>query len=353
MKALVLSGGIGTRLRPLTHTIPKQLVPIANTPVLFLCLQAIRAARIEEVGIVVGDHADQIRAAVGGGAAFGQRITYIEQELPLGLAHCVQIAGDYLGSDDFLMFLGDNVFVQGIAAQAAAFRAAKDDAHLLLSQVGRPSEYGIAITDAAGRVRAIEEKPVRPRGDHAVTGAYFFRPVIHEAVRRIKPSDRGELEITDAIQWLIEQGAEVRAQVYSGDWKDTGRVDDLLDCNRLLLEETAPHVDGEIDARTEIIGPVAIEAGARVLASRVHGPVVIGAGTVVTNSDIGQWTALGRSCAVTDAGVADSIVLDGSSISGIQAISRSVLGRYSHVTAGNGARHGIVIGDDSHVVITT
>ena len=222
MKALVLSGGAGTRLRPITHTSAKQLVPVANKPVLFYGLEAIRDAGITDVGIIVGDTRAEIEAAVGDGSALGIKATYIPQEAPLGLAHCVLIAREFLGDDDFVMYLGDNFIIGGITDLVDEFKRGGADAQILLTRVDNPQQFGIAELDAEGRVVRLVEKPAEPRSDLALVGVYMFAPTIHEAVAAIKPSHRGELEITDAIQWLVDSGKDVRPHLVTGYWKDTG-----------------------------------------------------------------------------------------------------------------------------------
>jgi glucose-1-phosphate thymidylyltransferase len=236
MKALVLSGGAGTRLRPITHTSAKQLLPVANKPVLFYGLEAIRDAGITEVGLVVGDTADAIKDAVGDGSAFGLTTTYIRQTAPLGLAHAVLVARDFLGDDDFVMYLGDNFIVGGITPLVKEFRAQGPDAQIMLTQVPDPREFGVAELDGTGQVIGLEEKPQQPKSDLALVGVYIFSPSVHEAVRNLQPSWRGELEITEAIQWLIDHGQAVRSSVISGYWKDTGNVADMLEVNRLVRQ---------------------------------------------------------------------------------------------------------------------
>lgn len=261
MKALVLSGGAGTRLRPITHTSAKQLVPVANKPVLFYGLESIAAAGITDVGVIVGDTAAEIQDAVGDGSKFGLEITYIPQERPLGLAHAVLIARDYLGDDDFVMYLGDNFIVGGIADLVEEFRGNRPDAQILLTQVQDPRSFGVAELDDAGQVVGLEEKPERPKSDLALVGVYLFTPVIHDAVRSITPSWRGELEITHAIQHLIDSRADVRCTVIKGYWKDTGNVADMLEVNRTVLEGLTRRIDGEIDEASEAVGRVVVEEG--------------------------------------------------------------------------------------------
>ncbi|WDV55956.1 glucose-1-phosphate thymidylyltransferase [Streptomyces coeruleorubidus] len=353
MKALVLCGGAGTRLRPITHTSAKQLVPVANKPVLFYGLEAIAAAGIRQTGIIVGDTAPEIRAAVGDGSRFGLDVTYLPQEAPLGLAHAVLIARDFLGDDDFVMYLGDNFIVGGISGVVDDFRRERPDARILLTHVGEPTAFGIAELDAAGQVVGLEEKPRQPRSDLALVGVYLFTTAVHEAVRAIRPSRRGELEITDAIQWLIDAGRDVRATTISGYWKDTGNVTDMLEVNRSVLESVEPWTGGSVDAASEIIGRVRIEDGAKVFGSRVVGPAVIGAGTVITDSYVGPFTSIAEDCRIEDSEIEYSIVLGRATVSGTRRVEVSLIGHDVEVTPAprTPAVHRLVLGDHSQVQI--
>ncbi|MFI7007330.1 glucose-1-phosphate thymidylyltransferase [Streptomyces sp. NPDC050145] len=355
MKALVLSGGAGTRLRPITYTSAKQLVPVANKPVLFYGLEAIAEAGVTDVGIIVGDTAQEIREAVGDGSKQGVDVTYIPQEAPLGLAHAVLIARDFLGDDPFVMFLGDNFIVGGISGLVDAFRADRPDARILLTRVPDPTAFGVAELDGAGRVVGLEEKPARPKSDLALVGVYLFSPLIHEAVRSISPSRRGELEITDAIQWLIDQGRDVRSTTISGYWKDTGNVTDMLEVNRTVLETLTPGIEGSVDEASEVIGRVRIDAGTRVTASRIVGPAVIGSGTVISNSYIGPFTSIAEDCRVEDSEIEYSIVLRGASLVGVRRIEASLIGHDVEVTPAprHPAAHRLVLGDHSKVQIAS
>ncbi|WP_328364525.1 glucose-1-phosphate thymidylyltransferase [Streptomyces sp. NBC_00445] len=355
MKALVLSGGAGTRLRPITHTSAKQLVPVANKPVLFYGLEAIADAGISEVGIVVGDTADEIREAVGDGSRLGIKVTYIPQEAPLGLAHAVLIAREFLGDDDFVMYLGDNFIVGGITGLVEGFRAERPDAQILLTKVPNPTSFGVAELDGEGRVVGLEEKPKQPKSDLALVGVYLFTPAIHEAVRSIEPSWRGELEITHAIQWLIDEKRDVRSTTISGYWKDTGNVTDMLEVNRSVLETVAPLNEGVVDADSEIIGRVRIEAGARVEGSRIVGPAIIGAGSVVEDAYIGPFTSVSEDCRIKDSEIEYSIVLRGSSVIGVRRVEASLIGRDVEVTPAprNPSAHRLVLGDHSKVQISS
>jgi glucose-1-phosphate thymidylyltransferase len=355
VKALVLSGGAGTRLRPITHTSAKQLVPVANKPVLFYGLEAIADAGISEVGIVVGDTADEIREAVGDGSRLGIKVTYIPQEAPLGLAHAVLIAREFLGDDDFVMYLGDNFIVGGITGLVEEFRAERPDAQILLTRVPNPTAFGVAELDGEGRVVGLEEKPKQPKSDLALVGVYLFTPAIHEAVRSIEPSWRGELEITHAIQWLIDEKRDVRSTTISGYWKDTGNVTDMLEVNRSVLETLPPLNEGVVDADSEIIGRVRIEAGARVEGSRIVGPAIIGAGSVVEDAYIGPFTSVSENCRIKDSEIEYSIVLRGSSVIGVRRVEASLIGRDVEVTPAprNPSAHRLVLGDHSKVQISS
>ncbi|MGA5895549.1 glucose-1-phosphate thymidylyltransferase [Streptomyces venetus] len=355
MKALVLSGGAGTRLRPITHTSAKQLVPVANKPVLFYGLESIAEAGITDVGMIVGDTAAEIEEAVGDGSKFGLDITYIPQERPLGLAHAVLIARDYLGDDDFVMYLGDNFIVGGISGLVEEFRDNRPDAQILLTRVADPRAFGVAELDPSGQVVGLEEKPDQPKSDLALVGVYLFTPLIHEAVRAIEPSWRGELEITHAIQHLIDSRADVRSTVIEGYWKDTGNVGDMLEVNRTVLEAMERRIDGEVDDASQTIGRVVVEEGARIVDSRVVGPVVIASGTVISNSYIGPFTSIAENCRITDSELEFSIVLRDSSILGVGRIESSLIGRHVEVTPAPSvpSAHRLVLGDHSKVQITS
>ncbi|GAA0351075.1 glucose-1-phosphate thymidylyltransferase [Actinoallomurus spadix] len=351
MKALVLTGGRGTRLRPLTHTSAKQLVPVANRPVLFYGLEAIRDAGITEVGIVTGDTGAEVRAAVGDGSRFGFHATYIPQEAPLGLAHCVLIARDFLGDEDFVLYLGDNLLIGGIKDLLTGFQDSGHAARLLLSKVAEPQFYGVAELDRDGAIASLQEKPQVPRSDLAIVGVYAFSPVVHEAVRAIRPSARGELEITDAIQWLIDRGHRVDPHIVSGYWKDTGRLQDILECNRILLEEIETDVRGVVAGYSEIGGRVVVHPDAVIEDSVLRGPVIIGAGTKIVRSYVGPFTSVAESCVIEDAEIEYSIVLGGSTIEGVPRIEYSLIGRDVEVTRAVHLpnAHRLMVGDHSKV----
>ncbi|MFJ5233543.1 glucose-1-phosphate thymidylyltransferase [Kitasatospora sp. NPDC088391] len=353
MKALVLSGGSGTRLRPFTYSMPKQLIPIANRPVLEHVLENIREIGVTEIGVIVGERRPEIEAVLGDGSRLGVRITYLHQEQPLGLAHTVTVAREFLGDEDFVMYLGDNMLPNGIAEIAEEFRAGRPAAQVVVHKVDDPRAFGVAEVGPDGAVQRLVEKPQQPRSDLALIGVYFFTPEIHLAVDSIEPSPRGELEITDAIQWLVTAGAPVRASEYRGYWKDTGRVDDVLDCNRELLEGLRRSVAGEVDADSELIGEVLVEPGAKVIRSRIEGPAVVGAGSVVEDSHIGPHTSIGKDCVLRDTHVSYSIALDGASVRGVTGIHGSLIGRSAAVTSVHSAmrHHRLVVGDHTQVEV--
>ena len=337
MKALILAGGAGTRLRPITHTSAKQLVPVANKPILFYGIEAMVAAGIIEIGVIVGDTRAEVMAALGDGSTWGARITFIAQDAPLGLAHCVLIAADFLGDDDFVMYLGDNLLEQDLGAFVSAFEAARrtaepPTAQILLKRVPDPHRFGIAELDASGNVIRLVEKPEHPPSDLALVGVYLFDRTILDAVRAIEPSPRGELEITDAIQWLVDQGRIVRQEELTGWWIDTGKLTPLLEANRLLLERIETRLDGSVDAASVIDGRVVVEAGATIIDSTLRGPLVIGAGTVVERSFIGPFSAIGNHCVVRHSEVEHSVVMDGSSIIEIQRLEDSLIGKEAVVS---------------------
>jgi glucose-1-phosphate thymidylyltransferase len=339
VKGLILAGGAGTRLRPITHTSAKQLVPVANKPILFYGIEDMAAAGITDVGIIVGDTRDEIIAAVGDGASFGVRVTYIPQDAPLGLAHCVLIARDFLANDDFVMYLGDNMLQQGLKGFVEEFESARTNApgdapvaQILLAHVDDPRQFGVAQVGTDGGVVRLVEKPAEPPSDLALVGVYLFDRHIHDAVRAIAPSARGELEITDAIQWLIEQGHVVRHQVLDGWWIDTGKKDPLLESNRLILELLEPRCAGFVDQDSILEGRIVIEEGAQVLKSRVRGPAIIGARTIVERSFVGAFTSIAADCEIRDSEVDHSVVLEHSKIVGIIGVTDSLIGRQVEVT---------------------
>src|SRR4051794_1901194 len=353
LKGLILSGGKGTRLRPITHTSAKQLVPVANKPVLFYGIEAMAEAGIGEVGIIIApETGDEIRDAAGDGSAFGVRITYIVQDEPAGLAHAVLTAEPFLGADPFVMYLGDNLLQGGMTDLVEAFRSNEPDALILLTPVPDPEHYGVAELQD-GRVVRLAEKPPEPKTDLALVGVYMFTPAIHDAARAIRPSARGELEITDAIQHLVDRGDRVEPHIVRGWWKDTGRLEDMLEANRLILDTIDGRIDGElVDSRCD--GRVVVEAGARLERTTVRGPAIIGAGATLTDCYIGPYTAIGENCTIQDAEVEHSILLQGSSVTGLDGrMESSLLGR--NVTIARGATqpraYRFMVGDNSEIGI--
>ncbi|HHN93663.1 MAG TPA: glucose-1-phosphate thymidylyltransferase [Anaerolineae bacterium] len=329
MKGLILSGGKGTRLYPLTFTSAKQLIPVANKPVLFRVIESIRDAGITEIGIVVGDTAPDIKAAVGRGGRWGVKITYIHQEQPLGLAHAVKVSRDFLGEDRFVMFLGDNVIQGGISPLIEQFAASDWNSQIVLTRVSHPEQYGVAELDDEGRIVRLIEKPKHPPSDLALVGIYMFDHNIHTAVDNITPSWRGELEITDAIQWLVENGYQVYPYIHRGWWIDTGRPGDMLEANGLVLEELEPFVAGYVDRDSEVDGRVTVEKGAEIINSVIRGPTIIGERTRIVNSYVGPFTSIYHDVLIENSEIERAIVLEHSEIRDIPArIQDSVIGRH-------------------------
>lgn len=353
MKGLILSGGKGTRLRPITYTSAKQLVPVANKPVLFRVIEAIKQAGISDIGIVVGDTAPEIKAAVGDGARWGVEITYIPQEAPLGLAHAVKISQHFLTNDRFVMFLGDNVIEGGISPLIRQFGQSDWHAQVVLTEVPNPQQFGVAQLED-GRIVRLIEKPRDPPSNLALVGIYMFDPNIFEAVNAIAPSWRGELEITDAIQWLVENGYTVYPYVHKGWWIDTGKMEDMLDANRLVLEELEPYLAGYVDRDSKLVGKVTLETGAEIINSVIRGPAIIGQETRIVNSYIGPFTSIYHHCLVQDSEVEHSIVLEHSKILDIpQRIENSLIGRNVEITRSplKPRAHKLILGDNSRVGI--
>lgn len=347
LKGLILSGGKGTRLQPITHTSAKQLVPVANKPVLFYGIEAMVAAGVEEIGIIIApETGDEIRSVAGDGSKFGAKITYILQDAPEGLAHAVLTAEEFLGDSPFVMYLGDNLLRDGIVSLADRFRESNPDALILLTRVPDPEHYGVAELDD-GKVVALAEKPAEPRTDLALVGVYMFTPAIFEAARSIEKSARGELEITDAIQHLVDTGKNVEPHLVDGWWKDTGRLEDMLQANRLVLEDIAPSSEGEL-IDTQLEGRVAIEPGARLERCVVRGPAVIAAGARLTDAYIGPYTSIDRDVTIERSEVEYSIVLEGSRIADLGArLEASLIGKHSQVvrTEGMPKTYRLLVGD--------
>ncbi len=353
MKGLVLAGGAGTRLRPITYTSAKQLVPVANKPILFYGLEQLREAGVTDIGIIVGDTHAEIEQAVGDGAEFGLQVTYLRQDQPLGLAHAVLIAADFLGDSDFVMFLGDNLIEGGIGHMVEAFRTDAPAAQLLLKQVTDPERFGVAELGPDGRILRLVEKPKDPPSDLALVGVYLFTSAIIDAARRIEPSWRGELEITDAIQRLIEDGAPVRASHVEGWWLDTGKKDELLEANRIVLGTVERRIDGKVDARSELVGNVVIEAGAEVRGSTLRGPCVIGEDARIVDSFVGPFTSIGPDCLVERSELEFSVLLRGCHVRDISRLEGSLLGREVSVSPTDRRPYAyrLMLGDHSQVEI--
>lgn len=364
MKGLILSGGAGTRLRPITHTSAKQLVPVANKPVLFYGIEALVSAGVKEIGIIIApETGDEIRDSVGDGSRFGAEITYIVQDEPAGLAHAVLTAEPYLGDSPFVMYLGDNLLRDGIKPLVDSFRADPCDASILLTPVSDPSSYGVAALDGE-RVVKLVEKPKDPPSNMALVGVYLFTPLIHDAARRLKPSWRGELEITEAIQLLIDDGCGVRSEVVRGWWKDTGQLADMLEANRLVLEDlegnvpTGPEgrengIPGVTDSRLE--GRVQLGEGPKITGSVIRGPVVIGDRAQIENAYIGPYTSLGDDVVVRGSEVEHSIILAGSVVEDLHArMEASLLGRNVRLRRSEGPPKALrmIVGDSAEIEIT-
>jgi glucose-1-phosphate thymidylyltransferase len=352
LKGLILSGGAGTRLRPITHTSAKQLVPVANKPVLFYGIEALVDAGVEEIGIIIApETGDEIREAAGDGSAFGTKITYIVQDKPAGLAHAVLTAEEFLGDSPFVMYLGDNLLRDGLRGLVSTFREDGPDALILLTPVDDPEHYGVAELDGDRIVRLIE-KPRDPPSNLALVGVYLFSPAIFEAARALEPSWRGEYEITEAIQSLIEDDHRVPSEIVTGWWKDTGQLADMLEANRLVLEEVEARLDGEIDDGSRVEGRVVIEAGAKIENSVVRGPAVIGAGASIENAYIGPYTSIGDEVLIRRAEVEHSIVLAGSVVEDLGTrMEASLLGRNVKLTRSNGMPKTLqlLVGDNSEI----
>jgi glucose-1-phosphate thymidylyltransferase len=353
LKGLILSGGAGTRLRPITHTSAKQLVPVANKPVLFYGIDALVEAGITEIGIVIApETGDEIRAAVGDGSQFGAAVTYLPQAEPLGLAHAVLIAEDFIGDSPFVMYLGDNLLRDGITDLVEAFRSSGPDALILLTSVPDPWHYGVAELNGSEIVRLVE-KPKDPPSDLALVGVYMFTRSIFDAARAIEPSARGELEITDAIQHLIDGRQRVESHHVAGWWKDTGQLADMLEANRLVLEDGTRRIDGElIDSKVE--GRVVIEPGARLERAVVRGPAIIGSGARITDAYVGPYSSIGEGVTVERCEIEHSILLAGASVVGLESrMEASLLGRNVKLTRGDAVPKTLrmIVGDNSEITI--
>ena len=353
LKGLILSGGRGTRLRPITYTSAKQLVPVANKPVLFYGIEAMARAGIEEIGIIIApETGGEVQAAAGDGSQFGIQITYILQDEPLGLAHAVLTAERFLDGSPFVMYLGDNLLQGGLDDLVAAFRSNEPDALILLTPVADPENYGVAELDGESVVQLLE-KPAKPKTDLALVGVYMFTSCVHDAARAIRPSDRGELEITDAIQHLVDSSRRVEPHIVRGWWKDTGRLEDMLAANRLVLDTIERRIDGEL-IDSQVDGRVVIEAGARLERSSVRGPAIIGAGARLTDCYVGPYTAVGDECTIDRAEVEHSILLAGASVRDLNGrMESSLLGRNVKIARDDRQprAYRFLVGDNSEISI--
>ncbi|MBI2219386.1 MAG: glucose-1-phosphate thymidylyltransferase [Candidatus Rokubacteria bacterium] len=350
MKGLILSGGRGTRLRPITYTSAKQLVPVANKPILFYGIEALASCGIRDLGIVVGDTHQEIRDALGDGSRFGVRVTYLQQEAPLGLAHAVLISEAFMAGEPFVMYLGDNLVREPLRPMVERFAQDRPAAQIFLARVKNPQQFGVAELDGDRVVRLIE-KPERPPSDLALVGVYMFDACVFDAVKAIRPSARGELEITDAIQWLIDRGKTVRPSVISGWWKDTGKLEDMLEANRIILDGLEPRQDGVVE-RSEVLGKVVIEPGAKVVESTIRGPAIIGRGAIIEHAYVGPFTSIGDGVVVRSSEIEHSILLEGSSVMDIGArIESSLIGRNVsiHRSETKPRSYKLMIGDRSEI----
>ncbi len=352
MKALILAGGKGTRLRPITFTRAKQLVPVANKPILFYGIESIRDAGITDIGIIVGDTADEVMDACGDGSRWGVSLTYIPQEAPLGLAHAVKIAEDFMAGDSFVMYLGDNLIKDGIVRFVDEFESGTANAQILLARVPNASQFGVAELGTDGSVKCLVEKPEEPRSDLALVGVYLFDDSVFEAVGAIEPSARGELEITDAIQWLVDNGKRVDPHIIEGWWKDTGKLDDMLEANRIILDTLSPEISGDVDAESEIHGRVSIGQGTSVRKSVIRGPSVIGERCEIVDTYIGPYTSVGDCCEVTGSELEHAILMREARVLNVgRRIADSLIGCNVTVRRTDGVLSAIrvMLGDNSEV----
>jgi glucose-1-phosphate thymidylyltransferase len=355
MKGLILSGGKGTRMRPLTYTSAKQLIPVANKPVLVYGIEAIVAAGIEEIAIILSpETGPEIRACIGDGSRYGASITYIEQDAPRGLAHAVLTAEPFLRDCPFVMYLGDNLLQHGITPLVEEYREMECNSEILLTKVPNPSQFGVAELDG-NRVIRLTEKPPEPKSDLALVGVYMFDEHIFEAARSIQPSKRGELEITDAIQWLLDNGYSVHPHIVKGWWKDTGKIEDMLEANRTVLDTFDADVRGTVTGDSYIEGKVVIEEGAQIADSTVRGPAIIGRDARISHAYVGPYTSIGNGCSIQHCEIENSIVLENSAIAHVNGrIEASLIGKNVKIgkTSRKPAAYRFMVGDNSEVGIT-
>jgi glucose-1-phosphate thymidylyltransferase len=356
MKGLILSGGKGTRMRPLTYTSAKQLIPVANKPVLQYGIEAIVGAGIQEIAIILSpETGPEIRECIGDGSRYGAKITYIEQDAPRGLAHAVLTAEHFLKDDPFVMYLGDNLLQHGITPLVEEYRQLECNSEILLTKVPNPSQFGVAELDKDGRVLKLTEKPAEPKSDLALVGVYMFDRHIFEAARAIKPSKRGELEITDAIQWLLDNGYSVHPHIVKGWWKDTGKIEDMLEANRTVLDTFENDMRGTIEGESRIEGKVVVEDGAQIVDSVIRGPAIIGRDARINHAYVGPYTSIGRNCSIEHCELENSIVLEGSNIAHVDGrIEASLIGKNVKIgrTQRKPVAYRFMLGDNSEVGIT-
>lgn len=352
MKGLILSGGHGRRLRPLTYSGAKQLLPVANKPIIYYGIEALAKAGIRDLGIVVGHNADEIQQTVGDGDRWGISITYIPQPQPLGLAHAIKVSRHFLADAEFVMYLGDNILKEGIIEFTGQFTRNRPNALILLTKVPNPQEFGVAVVEN-GTVTRLIEKPKKPPSDLALVGVYLFDASIHEAVDNISPSQRNELEITDAIQWLLDRGKKIESHQVTGWWKDTGKADDIIEANLLVLEDIDPvnkarHKNSALNGRIHADEDVIIED------STIRGPVIIGRNTRIIHSYIGPFSSIGEHAMIERSEIECSIVMAGAKIRNVEKrIDRSIIGKNAviDVTDESPRTHKFILGDQSFVEI--
>lgn len=349
MKGLILSGGTGSRLRPLTYTGAKQLIPICNKPILYYAVESLVESGVTDIGVIVGSNSSQeIMRSLGDGSRFGAKVSYIHQDKPLGLAHAVKISEEFMSGEPFVMFLGDNLLRDGVAAFVEAFRTSSPDALVLLSEVPEPQHFGV-VELVDGRVVRLVEKPKVPPSSLALVGAYLFQPCIFRAVKEIEPSARGELEITDAIQWLVDHGYQVEPHLVTGWWKDTGRPSDVLDANRLMIETIESSMQGTVDVASEVIGRVQIGVGSQIVRSTLRGPLVIGDHVTIEDSYVGPYTSISDGVTIRKTEIENSIILADSHVESAYRLDACLVGKRVAIVPSQARPKAIhlVLGDDS------